>query len=212
MRKVAGRWATAMLLCGLVVGVEAQLPSRAAASVLIKLGLSDLAGRASRVMVGTVEAVTPRMIDSYIVTDVRIRCTRELLGVPVGAVFTVRHLGGEVGEIGQRVYGEASYRVGEEILLLAEERGGSFYAVGMAQGALHIERDAQSGERRVRVDLAGAELQGTATAESTASGKNVETVIGQLQSLLSDKQAALRNQKAGPAAGTPPASSGKGGQ
>src|SRR5262249_42942165 len=142
MRKVAARWATAMLLCGGALVGTAQRPGTASASVLQKLSLAELAGRADRALVGTVEEGKPQLLGgNYIVTDVRIRCTRELLGVPQGSVFTVRHLGGEVGELGQRVYGEASYRVGEEVLVLAEERSGAFYAVGMAQGALHIERD-----------------------------------------------------------------------
>jgi hypothetical protein len=191
-------------LAGSLIAGEVLLPSPAAASVLVKLSLKDLAGRADHALVGTVEAVTPRLVGgNHIVTDVRIRCTRELLGVPVGTVFTVRHLGGEVGELGQRVFGEASYRVGEEVLVLAEERAGSYYAVGMAQGALHIERDVQSGERRVHVDLAGAELQGPAAAAPSVNGTNVETVIGQLQSLLADKQAA---QRAAAARATTPAS------
>jgi hypothetical protein len=62
----------------------------------------------------------------------------------------------------------------------------------MAQGAFHIERDARSGELLVRVELAGAELQGpTADSQSpSASGDNVETVIAQLQSLIAARQAA----------------------
>lgn len=212
MRKVAARWATAMLLGAGVLAGTVQLPTPACASVLKKLSLAELAGRADRVLVGTVEEVKPRMIGgNYIVTDVRIRCTREVLGVPEGSVFTVRHLGGEVGELGQKVFGEASYRVGEEVLLLAEERAGSFYAVGMAQGALHIERDAQSGERRVRVDLSGAELHGAVPNEPTANGANVESVLGQLQSLLGDKQAALRSRAVAPAKAAPQSPAGKGG-
>ena len=208
-RRWAAWWVAGLSLGGLLVAGEVLLPTPAAASVLVKLSLKDLAGRADHALVGTVEAVTPRLIGgNHIVTDVRIRCTRELLGVPVGTVFTVRHLGGEVGELGQRVFGEASYRVGEEVLVLAEERAGAFYAVGMAQGALHIERDAASGERRVHVDLSGAELQGAAAAEPTANGANVETVIGQLQSLLAGKQAA---QRATPARAETPAPA-KGGQ
>ena len=62
---------------------------------------------------GTVEKVVSHYLgegSTYIVTDVTIRCERELLGVPAGSRFVVRHLGGTVGELGQRVHGEASYR------------------------------------------------------------------------------------------------------
>lgn len=194
MRRLFSRWAKLVLLCGVGVSVNLGAPRLGAASILAKLSLREMAGRADRALLGTVESVRSRMLGDggYIVTDVQIRCTREILGVPAGAVFTVSHLGGEVGELGQKVFGEASYQVGQEVLLIAEERGGAFYAVGMAQGAMHIERDAHSGERRVRIELAGAELQAATPgrAEPTASGANVETVMAQLQALLADKQAA----------------------
>jgi hypothetical protein len=196
------------------LALDLAAPRPATASVLARLSLADLAGRADRALVGTVEDVRSRFLGDggYIVTDVRIRCTRELLGVPAGSVLTVRHLGGEVGELGQKVFGEASYRVGEEVLVLAEERSAAFYAVGMAQGALHIERDASTGERRVRVELSGAELQGPATAAPTANGVNVETVVGQLQSLLAAKQAAWQrggSQPSSTPAVTPASKGGK---
>ena len=188
------RWAKLALLCGIGVSVNVGAPRLATASILAKLSLREMAGRADRALLGTVESVRSRMLGDggYIVTDVQIRCTREILGVPAGTVFTVRHLGGEVGELGQKVFGEASYQLGQEVLLIAEERSGAFFAVGMAQGAMHVERDARSGERRVRIELAGAELQAAAPGpvEPTASGANLETVVAQLQALLADKQAA----------------------
>ncbi len=205
MRKFVSRWAKLALLCGAGLVPSLYAPRSAPASVLVKLSLGELAGRADRALVGTVEEVRSRFLGDggYIVTEVRVRCTRELLGVPAGTVFTVTHLGGEVGEIGQKVFGEASYQVGQEVLLLAEERVGAFFAVGMAQGALHIEREPHSGERRVRVELAGAELQGpnpasAASVEPTANGANLETVLAQLQPLLAAK-AAQRTRPTAPA-------------
>lgn len=207
MRRFLSRWARLVLLCGMGVGVSLGAPAPSRASILAKLSLSDMAGRADRALLGTVESVRSRMLGDggYIVTEVQIRCTGELLGVPAGTVFTVTHLGGEVGELGQKVFGEASYQVGQEVLVLAEERGGAFFAVGMAQGAMHVERDAKSGERRLRIDLAGAELHSAAPgpAEPTASGANVETVMAQLQSLLAAKRAAWQRSGAAGAAATP---------
>lgn len=213
MRRFFPRWAKLVILCGLGVGANLSLPAPAVASILAKLSLSEMAGRADRALLGTVDSVRSRMLGDggYIVTEVQIRCTRELLGVPAGTVFTVRHLGGEVGELGQKVFGEASYKVGQEVLLLAEERSGAYYAVGMAQGAMHIERDSNSGERRVHIELAGAELQGTSpgSAEPTANGANVETVMAQLQSLFAAKRtAAQRSGAAAPASLTPAPSKG----
>lgn len=80
---------------------------------------------------------------------------------------------------------------------MAEERSGAYYAVGMAQGALHIDR--QSGEPRVHVDLSGAELvpPGSSAATvsptsvtPTADGVALEAVVGQLQRLIAQNKAA----------------------
>lgn len=135
------------------------LSTLANASVVTQLRLEELARRADHAFVGTVEAVNPHFLDhsSLIVTDVQIRCTEGLWGVPAGSVFTVRHMGGEVDGWGQKVFGEASYRVGEEVVLLAEPRQGHFFAVGMAQGVFHVV--SRDGKKRVRLALSGATLQ-----------------------------------------------------
>lgn len=216
MRRFFPRWAKLVLLCGMGLGANLSVPAPAVASILAKLSLSEMAGRADRALLGTVESVRARMLGDggYIVTEVQIRCTSELLGVPAGTVFTVHHLGGEVGELGQKVFGEASYKVGQEVLLIAEERGGAFYAVGMAQGAMHVERDAQSGQRRVHIELAGAELQGTGpgSAEPTANGANVDAVMAQLQTLLAPKRAAWQRSGTAAPTGTAASPAGKGGK
>lgn len=180
-RLCIGGLGLALLLCG------ASAPRRASATVLQQLSLSDMASRSAQVLVGTVEQVRPLLLraQGVIVTEVTIRCTRSLRGVREGQLLTVRHLGGTVDGIGQRVFGEASYRVGEDVLLLAEERTGSYYAVGMAQGALHIDRS--SGAPRIHVQLEGAELVtpgGQITAQPTAQGVPLDQVITQLEALL----------------------------
>lgn len=177
-------------LSGLALGLvllSSVAPRSASATVLAQLSLSDMAARSAHVLVGTVEQVRPQLLpgQGVIVTEVTVRCTRSLRGVREGQVLTVRHLGGTVNGIGQRVFGEASYRVGEEVLLLAEERSGSYYAVGMAQGALHIDRS--SGAPRVRVQLEGAELlapSGQVVAQPQTEGAPLERVVAELEALL----------------------------
>lgn len=159
------------------------------ASMLTQLGLEELAHRADRALVGTVEAVNAHYLDhsSLIVTDVQIRCTQELLGVPAGSVFTVRHMGGEVDGWGQKVFGEASYRVGEEMVVLAETRGAHFFAVGMTQGALHVAT--QAGEKRVRLSLSGATLQpiyGT-KPPTPIEGMSLQDVLTQLRGFFATR-------------------------
>lgn len=181
-----------LLFClGLCSLSMTQRPRMAEASVLVKLSVEELVSRADYSLVGTVEGLTSYFWGggNSIVTDVRIRCTQEVFGVPVGSVFVVRHLGGETGKIGQKVFGEASYRVGEEVLLLAEKRNGAFFSVGMAQGVMHIKRDQKSGERRIFVHLSGAELQGGAAVNKVAStdGENADVVISKFQRSFSGK-------------------------
>lgn len=162
------------------------LLSPARASVLMAMDLETLTNSADHVLVGTVEKVESHYLSPasrYIVTDVTVRSERNLLGVPEGTRFVVRKLGGAVGELGQLVHGEASYQVGEQVLLFASERQGAFYAVGMAQGALHIYRDS-AGVQRVGVDLAGAELSGPALA-AAPSGRTLDEVVSQVQGYLS---------------------------
>jgi hypothetical protein len=157
----------------------------AAASSLVRMDLAALSSTADRILFGTVLKIESHYLtpDShYIVTDVTVRSERNLLGVPEGSQFVVRHLGGEVGKLGQRVYGEASYRVGEQVLLFAALRQGAYYAVGMAQGALHVYRD-NVGVPRVQAHLGKAELLG-AQSIAAAQGHALEDVITKVQAYL----------------------------
>lgn len=162
-------------------------PLDASATVLRQLTLSEMAARSAHVLVGTVEQTRSQLLpgQGLIVTDVTIRCTQGMRGVRDGQLLTVRHFGGTVDGVGQRVFGEATYRVGQEVLLLAEERNGSYFAVGMAQGAMHIDRT--SGTARVHVPLDGVELlspSGQLVEKTTAEGAPLDQVLAQLQALL----------------------------
>ncbi len=175
------------VLCGVLLGSSGAIGSVAEASVLTKLTLSDMTGRAEHVLVGRVEKVDSKFAPGYdgvIITEVQIRCHRSIRGAKEGTLLTVRHLGGAVGELGQKVFGEASYQVGEEVVILAELREGALYSVGMAQGKLHIDRS--TGTPRVQVDLGGAELVAPTGLDAvpTAQGVPLETLIGQLNDLV----------------------------
>jgi len=175
------------VFCGVLLWSSGGVDSVAEASVLTKLTLSDMTGRAEQVMVGRVERVDSKFAPGYdglIITEVQIRCQRSIRGAKEGTLITVRHLGGAVGELGQKVFGEASYQVGEEVVLLAELREGSLYSVGMAQGKLHIDRS--TGTPRVQVDLGGAELLAPTGSDAvpTAQGVPLETLISQLNDLV----------------------------
>lgn len=182
------RWARR---AGCVLGMSICLwMGAASATSLTALDLPTLSHGADRVLLGTVERVDSHFLGdggSYIVTDVTIRCERELLGVPAGSRFVVRHLGGVVGELGQRVHGEASYRAGEQVLLFAKERGGAFFSMGMAQGAMHVFSDSR-GVLRVDVALDQAELIAPAgQAIPSESGRPLDDVLSAVRSLLAER-------------------------
>lgn len=174
------------VLCGALLWSSGGVGSTARASVLTKLSLADMTARAEHVFWGRVERLESKFVqghDGVIITEVQIRCQRSIRGAKEGSLVTVRHLGGTVGELGQKVFGEASYQVGEEVVLLAEPREGFLYSVGMAQGKLHIDRS--TGSPRVQVDLGGAELvtPNGLDRSPTAQGIALDTLIGQLSEL-----------------------------
>jgi hypothetical protein len=124
----------------------------ASASAMVRMDADALVAGADRILVGTVERTEAHFASSTsrtIVTDVTLHAELGLLGVPGGSRFVVRHLGGEVAGVGQRVFGEASYRTGERVLLFAVERQGSYWTLGMSQGAWHVRLDDAGVERVV---------------------------------------------------------------
>ncbi|MCS6914579.1 MAG: hypothetical protein RMK29_09625 [Myxococcales bacterium] len=180
-----------VLACTLLAQVLLKSPSLEA-SVLLPLSTAQLVARAERIVVGTVVGQESHWVDggSAIVTDVRIRVTRAVLGAQEGEIITVRRLGGTVGEIGMRVFGEASFRDGEEVLLFAERRGGAYYSVGMTQGTLHITQ--QGGRRMAQMALGGAEIVGRS---------GVAPVVRPLEEVLDEVRRALAARRPEPAQG-----------
>lgn len=133
---------SALLVLGALV--LPHLTPDAMASSVMTLDLDGLSARAERVVVGHVEKMESHFLvpgSQRIVTDVTLVVERAVIGDPAATRFVVRHLGGEVGKLGQLVSGEASYFVGERLVLFAAERQGSYFAVGMAQGVLPIHDD-----------------------------------------------------------------------
>ena len=82
---------------------------------------SEPVDASSVMMIMTLGADTLPTTDMYAYTLTRLHARYgkgalgDVLGVPAGERFIVRHLGGEVDGIGMRVHGEASYRVGETV-------------------------------------------------------------------------------------------------
>jgi hypothetical protein len=141
----------ALLLSVALVGLA---PGTARGTIILKLELPDLVGRADQIFVGKVVRVESRWGENrrQIVTDTTFRVERGVRGVAGGREVVVRHLGGVVGGIGMKISGTPSFGLGQTALVFTDRRGGHRYVTGMSQGAYPVSRDA-AGRATVRPDL-----------------------------------------------------------
>src|SRR5262249_10925695 len=126
---------------GLVIACSFSLPARA--TVVESLELRDLCARADRIVRGQVVRRRAYWDDAHqrIWTDVTIRVDATFKG-PASQTLMVRRLGGSVGGIGMRTIGEVEFADGEEVFLFVRRAADAYQTVGLAQGKLHIVRDA----------------------------------------------------------------------
>ncbi len=136
-------------------------------SVLEGLELEELASEADHIVLGRVlfsESFLRR--DGQIWTWHRIEVEREILGNGTDErEVIVETMGGQIGEIGMRVEGEASFQVGERVLVFVHGGGPytAFRTVGMGQGVMRVRkergietvRQSREGLLLVRRDAAG---------------------------------------------------------
>ncbi len=114
-------------------------------SVVEGLELEELAVEADRIVLGRVlfsESFLRR--DGQIWTWHRIEVERGIGGsAPAEDEVIVETMGGQIGEIGMRVEGEASFAVGERVLVFVHGGGPykAFRTVGMGQGVMRVRRE-----------------------------------------------------------------------
>jgi hypothetical protein len=177
---------------GLGLAMALAIGSRAAhASLVEALDLPALVAESEQVFVGRVVSEASRYdARGQIVTDTTFQVEETLKGDRApGAAIVVRRLGGVVDDIGMRVAGEASFTVGESVLLFGARfrAGGALRTVGMAQGAIRIvekngERWAQSsGVTAVRRDVRG-HLKSAAPAVPTP--RRLADLLDEVRSLV----------------------------
>jgi hypothetical protein len=111
---------------------------RSHASAAVALDLPALVAQSRTVAVADAAEASSFWLDGRIVTDTVVRVIDPILGAAAGRTLVVRTLGGEVGELGQRVAGEASLVSGRRYLLFLEAAGEVLRPVGLAQGALPV--------------------------------------------------------------------------
>ena len=114
-------------------------------SVVQGLELEELTAEADRIVLGRVlfsESFLRR--DGQIWTWHRIEVEREIRGHdPDQRELIVETMGGQIGEIGMRVEGEASFQLGERVLVFVHGGGPytAFRTVGMGQGVMRVRRE-----------------------------------------------------------------------
>jgi hypothetical protein len=183
VRRVAAMAMAASIAVGLA------LASDAGASSMVRMDIETLSAGADSIFVGTVEKTDAHFLSPssrYIVTDVTLVTEEFLAGPAASSRFVIRTLGGEVGRLGQRVFGEASYRAGERVMVFAVQRQGVSYTLGMAQGVMHVEND-EHGVARISNPRLDATLLGHATTVSV-DGRRLDDVVDQVRSLVAGRR------------------------
>jgi hypothetical protein len=114
--------------------------SSARASVVRPQSFENLVDRAQIVVVARAVESTSLWEDSRIVTYTRVAVEETVAGSTKLPVLWVRTLGGEVGDLGQHVDGEATFEVGKSSLLFLEAAfAGTFAVSARAQGQFFFE-------------------------------------------------------------------------
>src|SRR5262249_33628227 len=137
------------------------LSHSAQATIVEALDTPALVGRADQIVRGRVVAMRAYWDGSHerIWTDVTVRVAETFKGAQA-ATLVVRRLGGSVGGIGVRTFGEVEFSDGEEVFLflrrVPSKPTAVYQTVGLAQGKLRIVRDASGA--RAMADVHGATL------------------------------------------------------
>jgi hypothetical protein len=147
------RWVVAL---GAVLGL--QLAGDARASVSVAATWEGLVKESSAVAVVTATDSHGAWENGRIFTYTHVHVDRALAGeLGTGADAWVRTMGGEVGNIGQRVEGEAVFELGKPSLLFAQPGpSGSFHVTARGQGAFPVTASEKEPPRLTRGASLGA--------------------------------------------------------
>lgn len=137
-------------------------------TVIRKLDLSDLVGRADAVFIGKVINVQSLWTKDkhHIVTDATLIVEKSIHGTQKGQKIVVRRLGGTVNGIGMRTTGVSILNTGDKVLLFTEKHGSYRYVVGMKQGLFRITKD-NKGQLFVNRNLEGLEFIQRVTSDQS---------------------------------------------
>jgi len=118
----------------------ALVASAVGATTLLALDVAGLTTHSDLVVRGTIVSVAPHWSgdNSRIYTDAEVQVSEVWKGPSTAALIAMQP-GGEIGEVGQRIHGVATFTPGEEVVLFLERRGPRYTVTGMAQGKFRIE-------------------------------------------------------------------------
>jgi hypothetical protein len=125
------------------------------ASVSVALSIDDVAKASTIVVRATPIEQASAWENGRIVTTTRLRVERFIAGKASGSELSVRTLGGIVGDIGQRVEGEAVFSPKTPSIVFLKATEGTFIVAGRAQGQLVVMKDARTAREIVRVRETG---------------------------------------------------------
>ena len=119
-----------------------------------QLALGQMVEKSDKAFVGLVLSTKSRWSEDggRIVTDAYIEVIENVRGTTGGEVVVVTWLGGTVGNLGMLVHGDAKASVGDKAVFFTQERGGTRFVTGMAQGLYQVDTD-ERGTERIRRDL-----------------------------------------------------------
>jgi hypothetical protein len=105
-----------------------------------KISIADLVKKADTIVLGTVTQQASAWNAQYtaIYTDVTLAVERVLTGLP-GEVVTLRVPGGKVGGMGMGTSNEATFKVGERVIVCLDTNAVPSTVVGMQQGKFTVE-------------------------------------------------------------------------
>lgn len=187
-------------LCGLFT--TALGLGSAHATVVLAYDLPGLVSASNQIVRGRVQSQNSRwdQAGKHIITEVVIAVDSRFKGAPNSTV-TIQRLGGTVGDITQKVVGEASFSIGEEVFLFLRDykmmpssqgsnatQGGTrtfSSPVGMAQGKLHVVRtQGQPPSVQFRPEGMTAAVKRPGASISLLAAKPTETPLDDLEATV----------------------------
>jgi len=164
------------------------------ATTVRHLDTRALARGSHEIVIGQVERVASRWEAgrTRIVTDVTIRVTRPLKGVPVERL-TLTQLGGEVDGVRVTVHASPVFTPGEEALVFVwRDPRGRAQVNGLAPGKFEIRTDARTGRRYVRRSAPGFAVRDARTLARAGRGERpleigLETLVREIERALGEE-------------------------